>query len=336
MIKPKAAFFNSNATETSKVHYVYNRGRYERIAELTDLYPGIISPDNFEDHAAKLQNLEVVFSTWGMPKLTDDQLDKLPALKAVFYGAGTVKGFAAPLLERGITVVSAWAANAVPVAEFSLAQILLSCKGYFPNSRECSSSAAARKNAFVGPGVYGEKAALIGAGQIGRKLIQLLQPFELDVLVVDPFLEDADAEAMGVRKVSLEEAFQEAFVVSNHLPNLAHLKNVLNAALFRSMRVGATFINTGRGAQVDEHALIETLRARPDLTALLDVTCPEPPAPDSEFYNLPNVRLTSHIAGSMNDEVLRMADYAIEGFKRWRDNRPLRYAVTLDMLENMA
>lgn len=69
------------------------------------------------------------------------------------------------------------------------------------------------------------------------------------------------------------------------------------------MRQGATFINTGRGAQVDEAGLIEVFKRRPDLTALLDITCPEPPEDGSELYTLPNIHLSSHIAGSKNDEV---------------------------------
>ena len=114
------------------------------------------------------------------------------------------------------------------------------------------------------------------------------------------------------------------------------LGGVLNRPLFASMRADATFINTGRGRQVNEADLAAVLAERPDLTALLDVTDPEPPAPDSPFYALPNVHLTSHIAGASNDEVLRMADTMIEEYQRWVDGQPLRYAVTQAMLARMA
>ena len=75
------------------------------------------------------------------------------------------------------------------------------------------------------------------------------------------------------------------------------------------MRSDATFINTGRGAQVIERDLIAVLADWPGLTAFLDVTWPEPPEKESPLYALPNVSLSSHIAGSINDEVVRMADY---------------------------
>ena len=77
----------------------------------------------------ELQDADVIFSTWGMPAFTEQEIQKyLPSLKAVFYGAGTVQAFARPFLECGVRVFSAWAANAVPVAEMTVAEIILSNK----------------------------------------------------------------------------------------------------------------------------------------------------------------------------------------------------------------
>lgn len=336
-MKPKAIFCNQDPRfePGSTLAYVYARGRRERIAALTELHPAVLCRENLASLAPQLQDLEAIFSTWGMPAFTDAELDLMPRLKGVFYAAGSVKGFAEPMLRRGITVVSGWGANGIPVAEFCLAQILLANKGYFRNVREYGAPNG-HSPPFRGPGNFGEKVALIGAGMVGRLLIERLQRFSLEILVVDPYLSDADAAQLGVRKVALEEAFAQAFVVSNHLPNLPSLHGVLHAGLFRAMRPGATFINTGRGAQVDEAGLIEAFTARPDLTALLDVTHPEPPVADSPLYRLPNVRLSSHIAGSINDEVVLMADYVIEEFTAWREGRPLRFAISLDQLAKMA
>lgn len=332
--KPKAAFFNDNK---QKLKNVYSQGRWEQVASHTDLYPAVVSSADFAEQAGKLQDLKVIFSTWGMPALNAVQLEQLPVLRAVFYAAGTVKGFATPFLERGVVVCSAWQANAVSVAEFCLGQILLACKGYFQNTAECRRPEARHAGkCFQGRGCYGESVALIGAGQIGRKLIELLRPFQLRIMVVDPYLSEAEASVLGVEKTTLEMAFREAYIVSNHLPNLPGLKQVLDGKLFASMRSGATFINTGRGAQVNEGELIAVLRDRPDLLALLDVTSPEPPATDSPLYVLPNVQLSSHLAGAHDDEVVRMADYMLEEFQRFQAGEPLRYAVKLDMLERMA
>jgi phosphoglycerate dehydrogenase-like enzyme len=155
--------------------------------------------------------------------------------------------------------------------------------------------------------------------------------------VWDPFLSDEQAAELGVEKVSsLMEAFQRGFVVSNHLANVPETRGLLTGEHFASMRKNATFINTGRGATVVEEDMIRVFQERDDLTALLDVTYPEPPVEDSPLYTMPNVHLTTHIAGSLGDEVVRMADYAIEEFQAWTQGQPLRYAVTLEMLPTMA
>lgn len=330
----KAAFFGNNP---ERLNMVYGAGRRERVAALTDLYESVVSTGNFAEHRPKLADLEVIFSTWGMPSLGPEELEALPGLRSVFYAAGSVKGFARPLLERGVTVVSAWGANAVPVAEFALAQILLSCKGYFRNTR--ASKDPDRRHGddvFRGRGAFGETVGLIGIGMIGSKLCELLRSFALHVIGHDPYLADARASELGLEKVELGELFERSYVISNHLPNIPDTRGLLDRRLFGAMRQDATFINTGRGAQVVENDLIAVLRARPDLTALLDVTYPEPPEPESALYTLPNVQLSSHIAGSINDEVVRMADYALEEFRRWQAGEPLQYQVTLEMLETMA
>ena len=315
---------------------VYGAGRRELIAARTDLLIGVVPPDNVTRYLSLLSDVEVIFSTWGMPRLTDEQLDALPGLRAVFYAAGSVQGFALPLLERSITVVSAWRANAVPVAEFTLAQILLACKGYFRNRREYDGLPGSNRSAFRGPGSYGATVALLGAGAVGRMLIDLLRPFRLRVVVYDPFLSDEAARELGVEQVTLEVAFAESFVVSNHLADKPETAGLIDGGLLSLLRDGGVFINTGRGRTVNETDLVETLHRRPDLTALLDVTYPEPLPPDSPLLRLPNIQVTSHIAGSVNDETHRLADYCIEEFDRYVKGEPLHHAVTLEMLASMA
>jgi phosphoglycerate dehydrogenase-like enzyme len=310
-------------------------GRRDRLAAIVDLLPGTLDKASFAERLPELSEVEVIFSTWGMPAPTPQQLEAMPKLKAVFYAAGTVQQFARPLLQRGITVVSAWRANAVPVAEFALAQILLSTKSYFANC-DAYRTPKSFDQAPRGDGNFGQTVALLGVGAIGRRVIELLKPFHLDVVVFDPYLSDEDAQAMGVRKVSLDAAFSEAIVVSNHLANLPATIGMLRGSHFALLRKNATFINTGRGAQVNEPEMIAALRSRPDVYALLDVTSPEPPVASSPLWSMPNVRLSSHIAGSLGNEVVRMADLVIEEFHRWDAGQPLQHQVTMEMLDRMA
>lgn len=303
------------------VSYVYSPEQLAEIAALTDLRPGVAGLAELEK--GELRDVEVLFSTWGMIPLTEAQLDAVPSLKAVFYAAGATDYFARPFLARGIKVFSAWKANALPVAEFCVAQIILGLKGFFHASRMLKSPDF-WNHKLGSRGVYGETVALIGAGAISAHVQELLKSYHLNVVVVPSRKEK--------RTVSLEEVFRKALVISNHLPDRDDNVGVLNGEMFRSMRPGAVFLNTGRGRQVNEPEMIEVLEQRPDLTALLDVTYPEPPVAGSKLYTLPNVMLSPHIAGSMNDEVHRMSDYMIAEFKRYSAGAECLYEVKESML----
>lgn len=300
----------------------------------SQLFPHVITQANFADFASQLRGVEAIFSTWGMWQLSPAQLEAMPNLKAVFYAAGSVRYFAVPLLERGIIVTSAWTANAVPVAEFCLAQILLANKGYWRNMAQYREHED--YGAFRGRGNYGTTVSVLGAGQIGRRVIELLRPFQLRVTCFDPFLSVKGAESLGVEKVELSVAFAQGDVVSNHLANVPATVGMLRGEHFEAMPTNATFINTGRGPTVNHDDLVRVLKARPDFSALLDVTEPEPLPLGHALRTLPNAHLTSHIAGSIGDEVARMGNYALDEFERWKRGEPLRYAVTPQMLETMA
>ena len=321
MSKPKAIFL---CNYDQKVEQVYGEEGIARIQKNADISATVITYDDLM--SGDYSDTEYIFSTWGMPSLTVEEIKtRLPKLKAVYYAAGATDNFARPFFACNIPVLSAWQANAIPVAEFTVAQILLSLKGYFRGLKKYTSPegrSAARK--CIGRGAYGETVVLIGAGAISTKVQELLKNFDLNVIVVPSRPER--------RTISLEEAFSKAYVVSNHLPNREDNIGVLNGKLFASMREGATFINTGRGAQVNEKEMIEVLKQREDLTALLDVTFPEPPEEGSELYTLPNVYLSGHIAGSEQDEWHRMADYMAEEFERHLANLPYRYQVCEEML----
>jgi phosphoglycerate dehydrogenase-like enzyme len=287
-------------------------------------------------NSLRFRDTEYVFSTWGMPVFSEEEISEyFPALKAVFYAAGSVQQFARPFLNCGVKVFSAWAANAVPVAEYTVAQIILANKGFF-KTMAYTDWASAGKESKLFPGNYNAKVGIIGAGMIGKLVIRMLKSYNLEVLTFDPFLPGETAEELGVEKVSLETLFRECQVVSNHLANNAQTIGMLSGALFEKMRPYATFLNTGRGAQVVEADLIKVLKARPDLTAILDVTFPEPPEEGSELYSLPNCILTPHIAGSSGNEVRRMGEYMEAEYQNFIQKKPCKYEVTLEMLKTMA
>ena len=285
---------------------------------------------------------EAVFSSWGMPQLSEDEIARhLPRLRALFYAAGTVQAFARPFLARGIRVCSAWRENAVPVAEYATSQMLLANKGFFQTCRRNRSEAARKEtHRFFSsfPGNFDCRVGLLGCGSIGRLVAQALRAHRLEVLVFDPFLPDAAAAALGLRKAPLEEIFSTCQTVSNHLANNAQTRGILDYALFSRMLPNATFLNTGRGAQVVEADLARALAEEPGRTAVLDVTWPEPPPSGHPFYDLPNVFLTPHMAGSSSLEVRRMGEAMLEEFRAWRADPAAATprVVTAKMLETMA
>lgn len=332
----KAIFLCENADTCRRV---YDGGVVSKLRGMTELDEFIYTKEDILSNSAKLSNTEIVFSTWGMPTFSEEEIKNyLPNLKCVFYAAGTVQNFARPFLSCGVKIFSAWAANAVPVAEYTVAQIILSNKGYFLTNRLYHTRGnKAAKDAFNKcNGNYGETVGIIGAGMIGKLVIQMLKQYRLNVLVFDPFLSDEKAKELGVEKCELPKLFERAFAVSNHLANNEQTKGMLNYDLFHRMRENAVFINTGRGAQVVENDLVRVLRERPDLTALLDVTYPEPPVEAHKFYTLPNCLLTPHIAGSAGDEVRRMGEYMLEEYRKYLMGDACQYEVTQKMLETMA
>lgn len=317
----KTAFFNAPdpAGNTDNIESVFGK-RQQLIAELSDLYPTIITPDNIDDEIDNLRDVEVIFATWFMIRLSDEQLAKMPNLKIVLYAAGSVSYFAEPLLKHGITISSAVSANGIPVAEFALAQILLAGAGFWRNSRECQNWEATHPaNNYRGHGNYDNRVAILGNGTISNHLQRLLRPFHLEVIVVP--------SRTAMRTITLEEAFATSVAVVNLFPNRDDNVGVFDGKLFASMMDSAVFINVGRGRQVNEDELIEVMKKRLDLTALLDVQHPEPPLNDSELYTLPNILLSGHIAGSKGTELARMADYMIDEFHRLRRGEPLKHEV---------
>ena len=329
----KAAFFGNNAANLNRV---YAFGRKEQVEALFDVYPTPITGENFFEHAENLVDLDFIFSTWGMPVLTDEQIEKMPQLKAVFYAAGTVKAFAEPFLKKGIQVISAADANGEFVADYAASQIQLAATGFFHNLRVGPYNARAFQGRNDYTGLFAIRVGLIGAGLIGRRTIEKMRLPGIEICVYDPYLSEEEAEKLQVTKVSLEEMFESCQVVSNHAPNIPETYGMLKPCHFEKMLPMSTFINTGRGRTVEEEGMLDVLEKRTDIVAILDVTYPEPPEENSRIYKLQNVYHTSHIAGSLGREVVRMADLCIDEAKRFLNGEDLKYSVSLEKLAIMA
>lgn len=275
------------------------------------------------DSEALLSRVEVLITGWGCPRIDASALARMPRLRAIVHTGGTVKGHVTDACwERGITVSSVAAANAVPVAEYTLAMVLLAGKRVLPVARSLRSTRRATVPEVLFPtlGNYEKRIGIIGASKVGRKLIELLRPFNFQVVVSDPYLDPTDAVALGVDLLELDELLATSDIVSLHAPSLPETRHLLDERRIGLIRPGATIINTARGDLIDQEAL-NTRISGGDLHAILDVTTPWVLEADNPLYDQPNVFLTPHMAGSLGVELRRLAAAAIDEALRFASGR---------------
>jgi phosphoglycerate dehydrogenase-like enzyme len=314
---------------------VYGPEVRAEIAQLVEIPAEPVDKQTVWAQRDRLEAAQVILSSWGMPPVDEKFLAAAPNLRAIFYGAGSIRGFATPALwAREVVVCSAAAMNAVPVAEYIVATVLLSLKRFWEHARLVR--AQKKWTRLPVPGAYRSTVGLVSLGQIGKLVLERLRTFEVRLLVYSTSLTPAAAAKLGVEVAPLAEVFRQADVISLHTPALPETEGMITGAHLAAMKPGATFINTARGAVVREAEMIAVLQRRPDITAILDVTHPEPPAPSSPLYTLPNVVLTPHIAGSMDLECRRMGQGMADELKRYLAGQPLRWQVTRSQAANLA
>ena len=306
----------------------------DEIARRVTLLSQPLTQKTMHDRPEWLRNVEVIFSGWGCPTMDRSFLDAAPKLKAIFYAAGAISGWATPALwERNIVLTTANHANAIPVAEYTLAAILFSLKlGWrLANRQHLARAFEVRPEV---PGVCGSVVGLIGMGTVARLLVKLLALHDLHVIAYDPFMSADVAHSLGIDQVAIDELFAVSDVVSLHTSDLPATNGLVTGNHLSSMKHNATFINTSRGRVVCEQEMIDTLRSRPDLQAVLDVTVHEPLSLSSPLRYLPNVVFTPHIAGSQGRECKRLGQYMVEELDRYLAGRPLLWRVRGTELEH--
>ncbi|RAX18152.1 hydroxyacid dehydrogenase [Pseudarthrobacter sp. AG30] len=321
--KPKALLVMNQGTFADQ----FDSLRLDRLAGLVDLgkAPWTDSLDN-PAITGHLADVEILLTSWGVPRLDAPALARMPNLRAVFHCAGTVRSFVTPeLWKRGIVVTNGADANAIPVAEFTFASIVLAGKKahVLANDarihREDWGYATSRGEL----GNIGRVIGVIGFSRIGRRVVRLVQQLQdVTCLVSDPHADSAAVADAGGKLVSLQELLESSDIVTVHAPALPETRHMIGSAELQAMKDHATLINTARGSLVDTKAL-EAECATGRIQALLDVTEPEPLPADSILYDLPNVEITPHIAGSLGTETRRMSDAALNDLERYLTGQQL-------------
>ena len=158
--------------------------------------------------------------------------------------------------------------------------------------------------------IAGSKLLIIGLGRIGGAVAAKSKAMRMEVLCYDPYVSPEQAQAMGVKAVSLEDGLAQADYVSLNMRLTEETRGFLSTEAFRQMKPTAYLINASRGGTVDETALIEAVQSGEIAGACLDVLCEEPPKPDNPMLHTDGIFVTPHISyltQSSLDELQRTA-----------------------------
>ncbi|UFU06775.1 hydroxyacid dehydrogenase [Ruania halotolerans] len=304
---------------------------YHRLESLATLGDPAYIPDLAAVGPERLALTEVLLTSWGCPPITDTDLDAMPRLRAVLHAAGSVRALLPPSVHsRGIAVATAAEQNAVPVAEYTLAAVILAGKRALPLAAEGRLNPGTWESSFETSQLsnHGRRIGLVGFSKIGRRVLELLRVLDHGpILVADPMADPAEVRRLGGELAPLDVVLAQSEILSLHAPLLPETQGMIGADQLAQMPAGGTLINTARGALVDHEALLSEC-ASGRLDAILDVTDPEPLPAGHPLLALPNVTVTPHLAGSLGTETRRLTQFTLDGLEAFVAGQPVPGAVT--------
>jgi len=292
-----------------------------------------------EQMAAALADAEGLITCWGTPKVTLGMAREAKNLKVIAHAAGSLR----PVIERevldlGIQVTSQAGAIAIPVAEYTVGLILAGLRLVWRQDRLLQQSRDWRASH---PGVHphwelgGRTVGVVALSRVGLLVAKKLKALDAEVIAYDPYAPAQAFTTCGAQKVSLEELFERATVVTMHAPVTGQTQKMIGAALLAKLPDGSLIVNTARGALFDQAALeAELVSGR--LRAALDVTDPEPPSKDCRLFGLPNVLVTPHQAGLSVEARRRQGFGAVDDVKQALCGKKLPHAVSPEQWDMLA
>ena len=291
-------------------------------------------PATKEELIQLLPDVDACITSWEVAQLDADVVASAPRLKAMVHMGGSVKKMVSDAVwERGIKVFSARPALARDVAETTLGLMIVGIKNIWPLAHHIREGGWRESPYWPSRELHRTNVGIVAASEVGRYVIELLKPFEANVLLFDPFVSEEEAAAMGVKKVSLEELARESDVISLHAPSLSTTNGMINAEIMQLMKDDCILINTARGKLIDQPVLIKELE-KGRFFAYLDVTDPEPLEPDSPLRKLPNAVVMPHLAGCITD-CSHLSILAVEELRRFFGGETLIHEITVDMLDRI-
>lgn len=255
-----------------------------------------------EEIAESIGDSDVYMTGWGSPRLDARILDSAPKLKLLVHLCGTVVPFVSDeMWERGVRVISGNDFFAESVAEGTIGYMLTALRDIPKYSTRLKNEKKWKTAADTNRGLLGKSVGIVSYGAIARHLVRMLQPFRVNIKIYDiKPLPEADKEKYRLTEASLEEIFSTCDIVTVHTPLNDQTHHLIGEDLLALLPEDALFVNTSRGAIVDQAALERQL-AFGRFRALLDVYEKEPLPAESPLYALDNVILMPHMGGPTVD-----------------------------------
>jgi (S)-sulfolactate dehydrogenase len=259
--------------------------------------------------------------TW----VNQELLDAAPRLQVVGrVGVGVERIDWPACTARGVEVCPAYGANAITVAEYTIAALLLGWRRTFLASSRVIKGDWPREE-LIGRDLAGQTLGLIGFGNIGRAVAKRARAFDMTVIASDPYVgpEDPAWRELDTRPVTLAAVLGESDAVSVHAPLTEETRHIVDANAIAQMKPGALLINTSRGGTIDEAATIAALRTGQLGGAAIDVFEREPLTAETgaAFAGVPNLILTPHVAGLTEESNQRVSSVTVANVLRVLEQR---------------
>jgi len=283
------------------------------------------------------RNSTIIITSWGSPEITPSFFKSAPDLKFIMHAAGTIKPYVKKeVMEKGVRVSSCSGVLGKFVAITALGLILVSVKKIFWWSDFTKETGKWRENEKImkyTDEINGVNTGIISMSNVGRNLISLLKQFTEKIYVYDPYWTEEQIKNYGGIKVkSLMEIAEKCEIVALCAPLTEETKGMIGKKFFKNMKDGSVFINTARGAIIDQNALIEEVK-KERIFACLDVTYPEPPEKNSPLYNLKNLIISPHIAGCVHSGLKELGKFSVEEIGRFIKGEKLENEIKLEKID---
>lgn len=290
---------------------------------------------NQKDVAELVENADVVITHVApIHRKTIDQAKNLKIIGCCRGGPVNVNINAAT--DRGIPVVYTPGRNAQAVVEFTLGLILSECKS-ISRAHTALSRGVWRGDLYrydkAPHELQGRTIGLIGFGTIARMLVPYLKPFEMKILSYDPYVSEDIFKSYGVTSTDFYDLLKNSDIVSMHARVTKETLGMMGNKEFNTMKQGAFFINTARGALVDYDALYQVLKSGHLAGAGIDTFGIEPPPLNWPLLDLENVTLTPHIGGSSRETAHRSANMIAREVSNFFKGEPLQFCINPQVLE---